>query len=130
MEIEKSFLNGLLSEPDGQQKVDFYEDGVAYKLDFNKEKDKVTIVIEKDNNKEQFEKWLTDNVDDDIFQETYENFSKLYHMSMQDINNLYLNNSDKLISLFKPLVKQTAINKINKLAKQYNVPIRNCQSDK
>ena len=56
--------------------------------------------------KQNFEQWLTDNVDDTIFQETCEQLSQICN-----INQLYTKDYCKLIYLFKLVMNQIIINK-------------------
>ena len=56
--------------------------------------------------KQNFEQWLTDNVDDTIFQETCEQLSQICN-----INELYKKDYCKLIYLFKLVMNQIIINK-------------------
>ena len=77
--MNKETINDLLTLTEKQsskQNLTINKNNVIYNVSINADKGKVHIDIEKKklSNKEVFEKWLTENVDDDIFTEAYAKF--------------------------------------------------------
>ena len=72
-------------------------------------------------NKEVFEKWLTENVDDDIFTEAYAKLSEYSGLSLHDLDEVYKNHTDEFIKDFKEIIKQVATDKINDILLKYEL---------
>lgn len=87
-----------------------------YVIDITKNGDteiniKISLIENKD--KKEFEKWVND-IDDDIFNETWESLSNEY--GLKNLNDAYnTENYMEVIDKFKSKAKEIATEKINKL---------------
>lgn len=124
--MNKETINDLLTLTEKQsskQKLTINKNNVIYNVSINADKGKVHIDIEKKklSNKEVFEKWLTENVDDDIFTEAYAKLSEYSGLSLHDLDEVYKNHTDEFIKDFKEIIKQVATDKINDILLKYEL---------
>jgi hypothetical protein len=124
--MNKETINDLLTLTEKQsskQNLTINKNNVIYNVSINADKGKVHIDIEKKklSNKEVFEKWLTENVDDDIFTEAYAKLSEYSGLSLHDLDEVYKNHTDEFIKDFKEIIKQVATDKINDILLKYEL---------
>lgn len=124
--MNKETINDLLTLTEKQsskQNLTINKNNVIYNVSINADKGKVHIDIEKKklSNKEVFEKWLTENVDDDIFTEAYAKLSEYSGLSLHDLDEVYKNHTDEFIKDFKEIIKQVATDKINDMLLKYEL---------
>mgnify|MGYP000036704870 FL=1 len=124
--MNKETINDLLTLTEKQsskQNLTINKNNVIYNVSINADKGKVHIDIEKKklSNKEVFEKWLTENVDDDIFTEAYAKLSEYSGLSLHDLDEVYKNYTDEFIKDFKEIIKQVATDKINDILLKYEL---------
>lgn len=124
--MNKETINDLLTLTEKQsskQNLTINKNNVIYNVSINADKGKVHIDIEKKklSNKEVFEKWLTENVDDDIFTEAYAKLSEYSGLSLHDLDEVYKNHTDEFIKDFKEIIKQVAADKINDILLKYEL---------
>jgi len=124
--MNKETINDLLTLTEKQsskQNLTINKNNVIYNVSINADKGKVHIDIEKKklSNKEVFEKWLTENVDDDIFTEAYAKLSEYSGLSLHDLDKVYKNHTDEFIKDFKEIIKQVATDKINDILLKYEL---------
>ena len=124
--MNKETINDLLTLTENQsskQNLTINKNNVIYNVSINADKGKVHIDIEKKklSNKEVFEKWLTENVDDDIFTEAYAKLSEYSGLSLHDLDEVYKNYTDEFIKDFKEIIKQVATDKINDILLKYEL---------
>ena len=124
--MNKETINDLLTLTEKQsskQNLTINKNNVIYNVSINADKGKVHIDIEKKklSNKEVFEKWLTENVDDDIFTEAYAKLSEYSGLSLHDLDEVYKNHTDEFIKDFKEIIKQVAADKINDILLKYGL---------
>ena len=124
--MNKETINDLLTLTEKQsskQNLTINKNNVIYNVSINADKGKVHIDIEKKklSNKEVFEKWLTENVDDDIFTEAYAKLSEYSGLSLHDLDEVYKNHTDEFIKDFKEIIKQVATDKINDILLKYGL---------
>lgn len=124
--MNKETINDLLTLTEKQsskQNLTINKNNVIYNVSINADKGKVHIDIEKKklSNKEVFEKWLTENVDDDIFTEAYAKLSEYSGLSLHDLDEVYKNHTDEFIKDFKEIIKQVASDKINDILLKYEL---------
>ena len=124
--MNKETINDLLTLTEKQsskQNLTINKNNVIYNVSINADKGKVHIDIEKKklSNKEVFEKWLTENVDDDIFTEAYAKLSEYSGLSLHDLDEVYKNHKDEFIKDFKEIIKQVATDKINDILLKYEL---------
>ena len=124
--MNKETINDLLTLTEKQsskQNLTINKNKFIYNVSINADKGKVHIDIEKKklSNKEVFEKWLTENVDDDIFTEAYAKLSEYSGLSLHDLDKVYKNHTDEFIKDFKEIIKQVATDKINDILLKYEL---------
>lgn len=124
--MNKETINDLLTLTEKQsskQNLTINKNNVIYNVSINADKGKVHIDIEKKklSNREVFEKWLTENVDDDIFTEAYAKLSEYSGLSLHDLDEVYKNHTDEFIKDFKEIIKQVATDKINDILLKYEL---------
>ena len=124
--MNKETINDLLTLTEKQsskQNLTINKNNVIYNVSINADKGKVHIDIEKKklSNKEVFEKWLTENVDDDIFTEAYAKLSEYSGLSLHDLDEVYKNHTNEFIKDFKEIIKQVAADKINDILLKYEL---------
>lgn len=99
---------------------EYNENNNSYVLDSNKEGDTLTIKVQLKENedKKEFEQWV-DQMDDDIFNETYEALSE--ENTLHSLNDIYNSpNYKEVINKFKSKAKEIARGKIEQLQKLLN----------
>ena len=113
----------MTEKQSSKQNLTINKNNVIYNVSINADKGKVHIDIEKKklSNKEVFEKWLTENVDDDIFTEAYAKLSEYSGLSLHDLDEVYKNHTDEFIKDFKEIIKQVATDKINDILLKYEL---------
>ena len=100
---------------------EYNENNNSYVLDSNKEGDTLTIKVQLKENedKKEFEQWV-DQMDDDIFNETYEALSE--EDTLHSLNDIYNSpNYKEVINKFKSKAKEIAQNKVNSLTKLFDL---------
>ena len=99
---------------------EYIDNDLSFSIDSQK-KDENTLVITVSLNKDKknFENWVNE-LDDDVFNETWEALSESY--GLKDLNEAYNGeNYKEVIKAFKSEAKLIAQNKVNKLKKLFNL---------
>ena len=113
MEFNQSIINQLLdyfkcnSAKEVQQ---VYNGKDAYRLTLNKKDDELTLTIKKieNNDRKELEAFM-ENIDDELWVRTMENFEQLTGHTVKEMDNLWENGKFKeVLNLLKPAIKATA----------------------
>ena len=105
-----------------QQNTEGHEEitvnGKTLTVDYEKKDENtmiVTVSLHENKDKKEFETWVN-NLDDEFFNEVWENLSDIY--GLKELNDTYDNgNYQEVISKFKSTAKELAQQKINLLSK-------------
>lgn len=114
--MEKELINTLLEELFGMEELheEYQDNDTHFAIDVQKEDENtlnVKIVLKDNKDKKEFEAWVND-LDDEIFNETWESLSDEF--GLKDLNEAY--NSDDYIAVidkFKERAKEVINNKIS-----------------
>lgn len=117
-EILKSLIEELFKMDNLHH--EYTDNNSSYVIDSQKEGNTLTIKVslKENEDKKEFENWVND-LDDEIFNETWESLSEDY--GLKDLNCIYdSDNYKQIIDLFKTRTKEIASDKIKKLQKILN----------
>lgn len=79
----------------------------------------IKVELKENKDKKEFEEWVK-SLDDDLFQETWENLSEVY--GLKELNDKYESDSyQDVINLFKQTSKEIAKNKIDYLKEVFDI---------
>ena len=109
-----TLVNELFEIGNGHEEIS--ENGFSVSLDVQKVDDStIVLTIKRDTDKAEFEKMVND-LDDDIFQEVWDNLSDNY--GLKELNEMYEGaNAKNVISLFKDELKNVVTKRIESLNK-------------
>lgn len=99
----------------------YKDDNTFYAIDSQKEGNTLTInvTLKENSDKKEFENWVND-LDDDIFNETWETLSEEF--GLKDLNEAYnTENYKEVIDKFKSTAKQIAESKILELKSLFDI---------
>ena len=100
---------------------EYTDNDMSFCIDSEKKDDSTlvfTIKLKENKDKKEFEKWVND-LDDDLFNETWEALSEKY--GLKDLNEAYnTDNYKAVINEFKSTAKQIAQNRIKRLTSLFN----------
>ena len=114
--MEKELIKTLIEELFGMEELheEYQDNDTHFAIDMQKEDDNtlvITIELKDNKDKKEFESWVND-LDDEIFNETWESLSDEF--GLKDLNEAY--NSDDYITVidkFKERAKEVINKKIN-----------------
>jgi len=123
--MKKEQVKELLNELDGKIGKEEFTLKIGkgkFQVVINKTSDQMNISVKKSEptEKEQFEDWLN-TVDDDIFEDSLENFCNKANLTRKQFNDYYNSNENvsQFIKDFKQAVKNSAMAKIMDLKNRY-----------
>jgi hypothetical protein len=118
-EILGSLIKELFQFDEMHEK--YTDNDISFSIDLSKEGNtlNVKVTLNENTDKKEFETWVN-QLDDDIFNETWESLSEDY--GLNDLNKIYESEDyNKIIDLFKTRSKEIALEKVKMLTNLFNL---------